>query len=137
MTEPISVPESLAYILSRDSKALAHIATVGPGGAPHSSPVWFDWDDDQLVVSFYASSQKMRNVKRDPRVSASIVDPANAYRYLEIRGVAVAFEPDTDLEFMAKMAGKYLGLDHYPWHEEGQVEVTVTIDPTRITGMGG
>jgi hypothetical protein len=34
------------------------------------------------------------------------------------------------------LADKYLGLDHYPWHEEGQVEVTVTINPTRITGMG-
>jgi hypothetical protein len=58
------------------------------------------------------------------------------FRYVEIRGVAVSFQPDTDLEFITRMAGKYLGLDHFPWHEDGQVEVTVTINPTRIVGMG-
>jgi hypothetical protein len=46
------------------------------------------------------------------------------------------FQPDTGLVFLTKMADKYLDLDHYPWHEEGQVEITVTINPTRITGMG-
>ena len=135
MNETVSVPDSLADILAWESKALAHIATIGPDGGPHSSPVWFDWENNELKVSLYDSSQKMRNVKRDPRVSVSIVDPADAYRYVEIRGVVMSFERDTGLEFITRMAGKYLGLDHYPWHEEGQVEVTVTIKPTRITGM--
>jgi len=135
MSEAVLVPDSLVDMLAWESKALAHIATIGPDGGPQSSPVWFDWEDNQLTVSLYDSSQKMRNLKRDPRLSVSIVDPNNAYRYVEIRGVAVAFEPDTELVFITKMAGKYLGLDHYPWHEEGQVEVTVTIKPTRITGM--
>lgn len=135
MSKAVSVPDSLADMLAWESKALAHIATIGPDGGPQSSPVWFDWEDNQLTVSLYDSSQKMKNLQRDPRLSVSIVDPANAYRYVEIRGVAVGFEPDTELVFITKMAGKYLGLDHYPWHEEGQVEVTVTIKPTRITGM--
>jgi hypothetical protein len=137
MNEVVSVPDTLVDMLAWESKALAHIATIGPDGGPQSSPVWFDWDNDQLRVSLYDSSQKMRNLKRNPRLSVSIVDPANAYRYIEIRGVAVLFEPDTGLEFITRMAGKYLGLDHYPWHEEGQVEVKVTIKPTRITGMSG
>jgi PPOX class probable F420-dependent enzyme len=137
MDEVIAVPDSLKDVLAWESKALAHIATIGPDGGPQSSPVWFDWEDNQLRVSLYDSSQKMKNLRRDPRLSVSIVDPANAYRYVEIRGMAVSFQPDTNLEFITKMAGKYLGLDHYPWHEEGQVEVTVTITPNRITGMGG
>ena len=135
MNETVSVPDSLADIVAWESKALAHIATIGPDGGPHSSPVWFDWVSNELKVSLYDGSQKMKNVKRDPRVSVSIVDPADAYRYVEIRGVVVSFERDIGLEFITRMAGKYLGLDHYPWHEEGQVEVTVTIKPTRITGM--
>lgn len=136
MNEHTSVPQSRANILAWEAKALAHVATIGPSGEPQSSPVWFDWVDGRLIVSFYESSQKMRNVKRDPRVSVSIVDPDDAYRYVEIRGVAVSFEPDTDLAFMNTMAAKYLGLDEYPWHEEGEVEVVVTIEPTRIAGMG-
>jgi PPOX class probable F420-dependent enzyme len=137
MNEVVSVPDTLVDMLAWESKALAHIATIGPDGGPQSSPVWFDWDNDQLRVSLYDSSQKMKNLKRNPRLSVSIVDPANAYRYIEIRGLAVLFEPDTGLEFITRMAGKYLGLDYYPWHEEGQVEVKVTIKPTRITGMSG
>jgi PPOX class probable F420-dependent enzyme len=121
MNEVIPVPDSLVDMLAWESKALAHIATIGSDGGPRSSPVWFDWENDQIRVSLYDSSQKMENLRRDPRLSLSIVDPANAYRYIEIRGVAVLFELDTGLEFITRMAGRYLGLDHFPWHEEGPV----------------
>lgn len=137
MSEHVSVPASRANVLTWEAKALAHVATIGPSGEPQTSPVWFDWVDGQLIVSFYENSQKMRNVKRDPRVAVSIVDPKDAYKYVEIRGEAVSFEPDVDLVFMNQMAKKYLGLDEYPWHEEGEVEVVVTITPSRVTGMGG
>lgn len=86
MGEAVSIPDSLAHILAWESKALAHIATIGPDGHPQSSPVWFDWENGQLKVSFYDSSQKMKNLRTDPRMSASIVDPEDRYRYVEIRG---------------------------------------------------
>jgi PPOX class probable F420-dependent enzyme len=129
------IPTTHANLLS--STALAHVATVGPAGEPQSSPVWFDWDGAYLrfaQVSGY--QQKIRNLQREPRVALSIVDPANAYRYLEVRGTVERIEPDLDMAFINAMAKKYLGQDRYPFGKPGDEWVVVVIRPERTTQMG-
>jgi hypothetical protein len=64
------------------------------------------------------------------------VDPANPYRYLEIRGSVVAIEEDPNLDFINAMAKKYLNQDKYPWHREGDERVVIVIEPERTTQMG-
>ena len=44
------------------------LATVVPGGAPHTAPVWYRFEDDVFVVLTDRGSQKHRNVERDARV---------------------------------------------------------------------
>jgi PPOX class probable F420-dependent enzyme len=119
-----------------ESKALAHVATIGPRGEPQSTPVWFGWDGTYIRVSQTKLQQKCRNLKRDPRVALSIVDIHNPYRYLEVRGVVVAFEEDTDRAFVNSLASKYLGLDQYPWHREGDEHVAIVIQPMHTSQMG-
>ena len=101
------IPQELSDLLS--STALAHMATIGPNGEPQSSPVWFGWDGQYLRVSQTKARQKYRNLKKNPKIALSIVDPANPYRYIEVRGTVVDFEEDPDKAFideMAKTAGK-------------------------------
>lgn len=129
------IPETYADLL--ESTALAHIATLGPDGEPQSSPVWFDWDGTFLrfaQVSGY--QQKVRNLRRDPRVALSIVDPANAYRYLEVRGRVERIEPDPDRAFINAMASKYLGEERYPYGKPEDAWLVVVIRPERTTQMG-
>src|SRR5688500_882024 len=108
------IPETHKDLL--ESTALAHVATVGPKGEPQTSPVWFDWDGHYLKFSQTKSRQKLKNLQRNPRVAVSIVDPENPYRYLEVRGTVTDVEEDPDLDFINKMAKKYIGQDKYPWH---------------------
>jgi PPOX class probable F420-dependent enzyme len=120
-----------------DSAALAHVATIGPNGEPQSSPIWFGWDGTYLrfaQVSGY--QQKIRNLQRQPRVALSIIDPGNAYRYLEIRGVVERIEPDPDMTFINGMAKKYLGAEQYPFGKPGDAWLVVVIRPERTTQMG-
>ena len=131
-----AIPESLADILAWDTRAFAHLASIGPRGEPHTSPVWFDWEDELIKVSVYETSQKVRNIRRDRRVSVSIVDPNDPYRYLEIRGTVITLEPDPELTLLTRLSGKYLGLDHYPWSGEDDVEVVLAIQPEHIVSMG-
>jgi PPOX class probable F420-dependent enzyme len=119
------------------STALADIATIGPHGEPQVNPVWFDWDGTNVRFSQTKTRQKLHNVQRDPRIALSIVDPANPYRYLEIRGRVVAVEEDPNLDFINAMAKKYLGQDKYPWHRPGDERVIIVIEPERTTQMGG
>jgi PPOX class probable F420-dependent enzyme len=133
MTERI--PASHLDLLS--STALATIATIGPRGEPQCSPVWFDWDGTVLrfaQVSGY--QQKVRNLERDPRIALSIVDPANPYRYLEVRGVVERIEPDPDMSFIDAMSRKYLGQDRYPFGKSGETWLVVAIPPIHTTQMG-
>jgi PPOX class probable F420-dependent enzyme len=128
------IPESYRDLLA--STALAHIATIGSRGEPQSTPVWFGWDGMHIRFSQTKRQQKFRNLQRDPRVALSIVDPRNPYRYLEVRGVAIAFEDDPDRTFVDSLARKYLGVDRYPWHQEGDEHVAIVILPQHTSQMG-
>src|SRR5882672_10031670 len=99
-----SILESLRDILEK--KGLAHVATIGPDGGPQSTPVWYGWDGTSLKFSTTKARQKYKNLVRNPKVAASITDPDNPFRYLEIRGVA-EIEDDTDRSFINEMARKY------------------------------
>jgi hypothetical protein len=128
------IDEKYADLL--ESNALAHVATVGPNGEPQVNPVWFGWDGERLRFSQTTGRQKYRNLQREPRIALSIVDPANPYRYLEIRGRVVSVEPDPELDFINSMAKKYLGQDRYPWHRPTDERVVVVVEPEHTSKMG-
>lgn len=96
MAEPLGsiVPASHRELLQ--APLIAHLASTGPWGEPQSTPVWFDWDGEHLLIAVGPDSQKFRNLQRDPRLSVSIIDPANPGRYLEVRGQVASIDPDTD-----------------------------------------
>ncbi len=89
MAQPI--PESHRDILEK--KSLAHLATLMPDGSPQVTPVWCDFDGVHVRVNSARGRRKDRNMRRDPRVSLSLCDPDNPYRYLEIRGQVVEIDP--------------------------------------------
>ena len=126
------VPENLADLL--DTKGFAHLATLGLDGAPHTSPVWYDWDGEYVLVSHTKERQKYRNVKNDSRVALSILDPENPYRYLEIRGVVEEVVDDPDKTLIHKLAKKYRDLDEYPYDGPGDNRVIFKIKPQKVPG---
>lgn len=128
------IPENYHDLLI--STALAHVATIGLRGEPQSTPVWIGWDGKYIRFSQTKRQQKYRNLQCNPRIALSIVDLHNPYRYLEVRGVAIAFEDDPDHAFLDSMARKYLGVDRYPWHQEGDEHITVVVLPQHTSQMG-
>jgi PPOX class probable F420-dependent enzyme len=52
----------------RRSATAVWMASVRPDGAPHLIPLWFAWDGDDLIVLSKPDAQKVRNLRRDPRV---------------------------------------------------------------------
>ena len=119
-----------------DAKSFAHVATIGPKGEPHNQPVWVDFDGEHIRFSQTKTRQKVRNIDRDPRVSVSVTDPENPYRYIEVRGVVVEVSEDEGNAFINSMAKKYIDKDEYPWHQPGDERVVVKIRPEHSTSMG-
>ncbi len=125
------VPATYRDLLA--APALAHVVTIGPDGAPQSTPVWLDWDGARILIGPAPDRQKLRNLRRDPRLAVSIVDPANPGRYLEVRG-RVAFESDPDRAALARIVCKYTGSGDLSW-VDGQ-RIIVAIEPTHATYQG-
>ncbi len=115
---------------------LAHVATIGPKGEPQNNPVWFEWDGTYIMFSQTTARQKYRNLQREPRLALSIVDPANPYRYLEVRGTVVRIDPDPDKAFINRLAKKYLGVDENPYHQPSDERVVIVVEPQHTTSMG-
>ena len=130
----MTIPASHADLL--DLPALAHVATIGPDGAPQNNPVWFGWDGTHVLFSQTTGRQKYRNLQRRPQVALSIVDPANPFRYLEVRGTVEEIVDDSDHAFINSMTKKYIDQDVYPWHQPGDHRVVVKVRPTHTTQMG-
>lgn len=130
------IPDSHSDLLEWDTKSFAHVATLGPAGEPHNNPVWFDWDGEHIKFSLTTSRQKYRNLHRDGRIALSILDPENAYRYLEVRGELEGVEDDPNIDFISRMAKKYIDKDRYPWHKDGDERVIMKVRPLKTSGMG-
>ena len=128
------IPETHRDILAKPG--FAHIATIGPSGEPHSSPVWYDWDGEHFLFSQTKTRQKYKNLLRDPRVAVSVTDPDNPYRYLEIRGVLDGVEEDEGNAFINAMAKKYMNEDVYPWHQPTDERIVMKVKPGHTTTMG-
>ncbi|HEV8616776.1 MAG TPA: PPOX class F420-dependent oxidoreductase [Methylomirabilota bacterium] len=129
-----SIPEKFRDVLSK--KSFAHVATVGPDGAPQVTPVWVDFDGTHVRFNTARGRVKDKNLKANPKVALSIQDPENPYRYIQIRGRVVEMtEKGADAHIDA-LAKKYTGQDRYGHRQPGEVRVTVKIEPKSVQVMG-
>ena len=119
-----------------DKKAFSSLATIMPNGQPQVTPVWCDFDGSHVIINSAKGRRKDRNMRSDPRVSLSISDPDNPYRYLEVRGAVVEITEDGADEHIDRMAKKYMGVDKYPYRQPGEVRVVYKIEPQRFSFMG-
>ena len=67
----------------------AALTTLLPGGHPQTQVMWVDANDQHLLINTEVHRQKFRNVERDPRVTVTIWDKENPYRFVEVRGEVV------------------------------------------------
>ena len=117
-------------------KAFASLSTLMKDGSPQVTPVWFDYDGRHVRINSALGRVKDKNIRRDPRVSLSIQDPDNPYRYLEIRGKVVDITQNGADDHIDSLAQKYLGQAKYPFRQPGEVRVLYKIEPTRLSAMG-
>jgi PPOX class probable F420-dependent enzyme len=123
-------------LLRDDQKALAHLGTVMPSGAPQVTPVWFDYDGKFFRVNSAKGRVKDKNMRRNPAVALSILDPTNPYRHLSVQGRVVEITEQGGDAHIDGLAKKYLGQDRYPYRRAGEVRVIYKITPDRVGGMG-
>jgi PPOX class probable F420-dependent enzyme len=116
-----------------DGANFAVLATVNPDGSPQTSVIWVGLDGDAVVFSSTTARKKTRNIVRNPRVSITVIDSANPYRTVEIRGKAEVID-DPTREVGRRLSHKYVGQDP-PADPPGVSRVRVRITPDKVIGL--
>jgi PPOX class probable F420-dependent enzyme len=98
----------------RESKTII-LCSNGPTGVPHPMPMWFQVDDDFCIkITTYARSQKVRNLRRDPRVSLLV---ESGEEYAELKGAVlygkaeIIEDVDRVIETLMTASGRADGAD--------------------------
>ena len=78
-------PTEIAQVLEGDGYTL-QLATNGTDGFPHLVAMWYGMVDGHLHFNTYATSQKAKNLERDPRVTCMV---EAGTEYAELRGVVI------------------------------------------------
>jgi len=119
---------------------ICNLATVRPDGSPHVAPVWHHYDGENLIIVAEESAVKVRNIRHEPRVSASIATDARPYKYVIINGSAT-LSYDNIREYVLIMANNYLGEEEGEEYTEKAVRdldfVVITIRPTKMISCEG
>ncbi|HXM56176.1 MAG TPA: PPOX class F420-dependent oxidoreductase [Candidatus Dormibacteraeota bacterium] len=116
-----------------------HVATINPDGSPHLMPMYFLLVDGEVAFWTYTRSQKIQNLRRDPRITVMAED---GEAYFDLRGVQVAgrarlsTEPEAVRAFGGRLFERYFG----PLDEGGTAYVAsaaakrtlVTVEPVRV-----
>jgi len=100
-------PEKYLDLFKPETKAYLFLATIMPDGSPQNTPVWFDHDDDHILINTNEGRVKDRNMKERPKVAMVIQDPKDSYRYLQIRGEVVGFTREGADEHIDMLSHRY------------------------------
>ena len=117
-----------------DKNAFANVATLMKDGSPQVTPVWIDYDGDELYINTAQGRLKANNLERDPRVAISLSDPDDPYAMVTIRGRAAEITEEGADEHIDALAKKYLDADTYPNRQPGEVRLKVRIEPDKVSG---
>jgi PPOX class probable F420-dependent enzyme len=107
------LPDDVTTLLRRANPAV--MATVRPDGAPVSVATWYLWDDEpgpdgqgRVLLNLDAGRARLEHLRKDPRVSLTVLDGEQWYRHISLRG-SVTLQDDPDLNDIDRLSVHYVG----------------------------
>ena len=68
-----------------DRRITQTLGITGPDGRPSLTPMWFDYEGDEILVNTAAHRAKCKWIRKNPRMSSLLVNPDNAYHWVQIK----------------------------------------------------
>jgi PPOX class probable F420-dependent enzyme len=124
-----------------DSGPLAHLTTLNADGSPQVSVVWVGIQGDEFVCAHMGAWQKVKNIRRDPRVALSLLgqgrNPMGLQEYLVVYGEARISEGGA-APLLQRLAHIYLGagVEFPPEPLRSRPGYVTHISAQRFAGVG-
>jgi nitroimidazol reductase NimA-like FMN-containing flavoprotein (pyridoxamine 5'-phosphate oxidase superfamily) len=99
----ISMTEEEQEAYLREGHTL-QVASIGVGGYPHQVAMWYALVDGKIHFTTYAKSQKVLNLRRNPKISVML---ESGEKYNELRGMVIEGTADViegDVALAARVA---------------------------------
>ena len=109
------------------------LALLRGAGSPQLTETWVDTDGENVVINTVEGFQKVRNLRRDPRVSLNVCDPADVNRYFEVRGHVVDITDEGGWDHIEALSQRYTGgpYQNYGGRPSTRLVVTIAVDKVR------
>lgn len=125
-----NIPKEYLDLLKDETKAYLFLATIMEDGSPQVTPVWFNVDDEHILINTNEGRTKDKNMKARPTVALVIQDPQTPYRYIQIRGKISEHMTEGADEHINQLSMKY---DNKPWkYRDGQKRIIFKIKPIHV-----
>jgi PPOX class probable F420-dependent enzyme len=128
----VPVPPEVDGFLAHPHAAV--VATLRPDGAPHTAATWYDWEHGRVLLNMDASRVRLGYMRRDPRVSLTVVNLAQWYQQVTLLGRIVSIEEDPGLADIDRLARRYTGR---PYRDRSRKSVSAWLEPERWYGWNG
>jgi PPOX class probable F420-dependent enzyme len=113
------------------------LTTVSPNGQPQTSPVWFWWDGEKVLLFSMPRSPKVGNIRANPRVSLNLDGNGQGGDIVSIEGTAEVFDDEPLTEFPAYVERymdklKAMGYEPEPFAHAYSAGIRVTPNRFRV-----
>lgn len=131
-----NIPDSHKDLLQNEAKAFCYLSTQIPDGSPQVTPIWFDTDEEHILINSAVGRVKDKNMRSRPKVAMVITDSSNPYRYIQIRGTVTEITTSGAEDHIDQLNLKYTGQPKYPVHDPQKPRVIYKIKPEKVQVMG-
>jgi len=108
---PNTIPDSHIDLIA--GPVYCVLTTVSPEGGPENTIVWSSWDGSHVLVNTAEGRRKAKNIRNNPKVALIALDPMDALRWIDVRGIVEEIVEDKDFQNINAHAKLYTGNDEF------------------------
>ena len=123
---PVPVPPEIDAFLARPNPAV--VATVSPGGEPHTAATWYDWEDGRVFLNMDESRLRLHHMRQNPAIALTVLGDDSWYAQVTLLGRVVSLEDDPDLAGIDRLSNRYYGR---PFRDRNAKRVSAWMQPDR------
>ncbi len=119
-------PEPVHELLAAPNPAV--ITTLRSDGQPVSVATWYLMaGDDRVLVNMDEGRKRLAHLRRDPRVSITVLQDGDWYTHVSLVGAVVEMYDDVGLADIDRLSRHYRGRD-YAVRDRGRVSALVEVE---------
>ena len=128
----LPLPPEVDRLLRKANPAV--IATLRKDGSPHTAVTWYDWDGERMLVNMDSSRMRLKHMRRDPRVSVTVMDGAAWYRQVTLFGRVAEIRDDPEFKDIDRLSLRYT---RRQFQSRLRTRISALIEPDRWYGWEG